>query len=331
MIKPEQKNLLCNNSSGIIVERVLGYAKTETEQGTEYPGTVLMLLFAAYSQCLELEKQGGNCWKKEVAVSFNSYLLKHPEFTAWVSRVEDSLSNLGIWPRLSVPEFSRNGEPLPFPSKNSFLVGIDGPNGVGKTTVGKLLVDSLTGSVKTDVILVPREAMASNFSHQLLKGQFRAECTHSLSWGSITETLVTSAAIYHHYSCDVPRSGIGIFDRGEASRYAYNVYNITTEYGSGKKEGAFALLDSLLKMYHRNNLAIFLEASPEVIMQRLSDAGDVIPEDFRVAIPMLNALYRQYLDRIGSRGVLVNAKPSAQEILPVVAGIVERRFKENGK
>lgn len=331
MIKPEQKNLLCNNPSGIIVERVLGYAKAETEQGTEYPGTVLMLLLAAYSQSSELGKQGGNCWKKEVAMSFNNYLLKHPEFIAWVSRVEDNLSNLENWPKLSVSELSGNGESLPFPSKNSFLVGIDGPNGVGKTTVGKFLVDSLVGSVKTNVVLIPREARALNFSHQLLKGQFRADCTHSLYWGSITETLVTSAAIYHHYSCDVPRSGIGIFDRGEASHYTYNVYNITTEYGSDKNGEAFVLLDSLLKMYHRNDLTIFLDASPEVIMQRLRDAGDIVPEDFRVAIPVLNALYRQYLGMIGSRGVLVDAKPSPREILPVVSEIVERRFKESGK
>jgi len=119
--------------------------------------------------------------------------------------------------------------PLMFDRKDLTIVALDGPNGVGKTTlISCLLADSRADILR--VKRVPREASAGNFTHSLLVGQFKPESTHAMHWDSLTECFITSAALYDHYLNDFPNEGIAVLDRGEASHYAYEGYNLLLEH-----------------------------------------------------------------------------------------------------
>lgn len=313
---------------GFIVDRVLEYANKEIDMEIEYPASIILLLLAAHSQTTRHGE--GNRLKDdgEISALLNTYIKKYPHFSAWVDEIEMKISQYLPWKRISYPSrLSLKIEAPNLDSKSSFMVGLDGPNGVGKTTVSRLAIEEITRH-GYQAIVVPREVHAANFSHQLLRGQFNAESTHSKYWDSLTETFITSAAIYHHYTYDVPIGGIGFFDRGEASHYVYNTYNLTIEYPAFSDVAAFELIDTLLKMYKHNDLSVFLCAPKETILERLAVSGGLVPPDFQLAISKLNKLYLLFLNRIGQKGVIVNARMPLEDVVDQVTGLVIAKYDQ---
>lgn len=251
--------------------------------------SALLLLWAAKAQSADYAL--GQEVADDIDETAMDLFAQAPQLIGWHSDISTTMRKcFGSETLIPVPEKVLDAAPPLVSDRGDLtIVALDGPNGSGKTTlISHLLADNRANTL--GISKVPREASAGNFTHSLLVGQFKPESTHAMYWNALTECFITSSALYDHFLNDFPNQGIAMLDRGEASHYAYEGYNLLLEYPELSTNQIFEYISLLLRFYRHNDLSFFLATSEKTIKKRLGDLNS----EFAAALPVVTALYEEY-------------------------------------